>query len=90
MRKVIITVEGKTALSLDEIPHKDVLDVGDFLFGGKITSVEFPEPEYQPGTVVRDANGTFWKRASGPYWEAFGVGEEYSHSYPVRPLRVIQ
>jgi hypothetical protein len=47
------------------------------------------EPEYSPGTVVRDEQGEFYQRTSYGSWLMFGTAHPFSHSTPLRPLEVI-
>jgi hypothetical protein len=51
-------------------------------------TIEVIEPDYKPGTVVKDANGRFWvSRIYG--WSTFADSKSYSHDYPPRPLTVV-
>lgn len=58
---------------------------------GKIMkhAADHREPEYSPGTVVRDSDGKLFKRTSGRGWLMFGMSHVFSHSTPLRPLEVI-
>lgn len=47
------------------------------------------EPEYSPGTVVRDAKGDVFQRTSSGAWFMFGLAHAFAHDIPKRPLEVV-
>lgn len=47
------------------------------------------EPEYSPGTVVRDARGDHYQRTKYGKWLAFGIAHSLEHITPLRPLEVL-
>ena len=46
-----------------------------------------PEPEWEFGAVVVDANGTYWYRNDEAHWVGFGSDLAYFDHHPARPLR---
>lgn len=50
---------------------------------------EHREPEYYPGTIWEDSGKppVPWYRTGNGMWLRFGHAGEYSHNYPVRPLK---
>lgn len=47
------------------------------------------EPDYPEGTVVRDANGVYWKRADSKRWKSFDPFHVHENHVPVRPLKTM-
>lgn len=47
------------------------------------------ERQWRAGDVVRDAEGGIWQRVSASQWKRTGRAGMYSHSRPVRPLRLL-
>lgn len=47
------------------------------------------EPEYLAGTVVKDAEGNFFRRLGDDGWSRFGTSQSVPFEKPVRPLTVI-
>lgn len=50
---------------------------------------EHREPEYPPGTIWQDSGKppVPWYRTGNGMWLRFGREGEFSHNYPVRPLK---
>lgn len=44
------------------------------------------EPEWSVGDVVRDEEGTFWRREANDKWLTFGNNYLFRHNGPRRPL----
>jgi hypothetical protein len=87
-----ITLTGDVVCDGD---FKDTVYDQDFqgIIYGKLRNtkvdVEIIESEYDPGTVVIDANGVFWCRSlSG--WTAFGTSGIYGEGALKHPLKVIR
>jgi hypothetical protein len=51
------------------------------------------EPEFPEGTVIKDADGKFWRRhykfTAHPTWEAFGLASIFEDTVPCRPLEIV-
>lgn len=47
------------------------------------------EPDYPVGTVVRDTNGTYWKRIDQKRWKSFDHILFFADGVPARPLQVM-
>ena len=48
-----------------------------------------PEPEYLPGDIWTDPDGTEWKRTPDGRWLCWGVHESFDHEHPERPLALL-
>lgn len=88
-QRVRITLEGEIYINPEQFDGLSLCKKLENVYGGVEVSVEYPEPAYPTGTVVRDANGTHYKRVGSDMWQRFGLSGNFPDSAPKRPLEVL-